>query len=54
MPYHTGEEVCEEQFDFVQGKGTSEAMLVFHNITENADVKNSDTERLMFIDFDTL
>ena len=53
------DEIAEEQFGFVSGKGTVDAMLVLRNLLEKSAAKSKDQELwLMFIDyakaFDTL
>ena len=52
VSYYVSDQIGEEQFGFVSGKGTTDAMLVLRNLMEKSERKNLDTELwLMFIDY---
>lgn len=52
MSYHVHREMAEEQFGFVPGKGTTEAIIALRNILEKATQKNNEEELwVLFIDY---
>ena len=49
--YYVGPHIGEEQFGFVQGKGTADAMLTIRNIIEKTQKKQGSQLWLMFVDY---
>uniref|UniRef100_H3ABE5 Reverse transcriptase domain-containing protein n=1 Tax=Latimeria chalumnae TaxID=7897 RepID=H3ABE5_LATCH len=52
ISHFTSREIGEEQFGFVQGKGTTDAILILQNIIEKVVKKKVDTQLwLLFVDY---
>ena len=51
LNHFLGPEIADEQFGFVSGKGTTDAMLVLRNVIEKVKDKQDQELWLMFIDY---
>ena len=49
--YYVGPHIGEEQFGFVQGKGTADAILTIRNIIQKTQKKQGSQLWLMFVDY---